>query len=248
MHSVMLHYQSFQPYEVSLPPFYRCGCGGAGHRSRNAALTAPAISWHEPPRVCSEHRHDGSLHFLLYRCAVSYSWSSPGFSPPPAPHHPCLALNNPLDFYADTRNAQGDYAIFLMSVGVVAAVVGNTLVHFIVRKYRKTWFVVGILASTIILSTLLLGYTGFYRTLRSWLQVVHLSLDPPSLSRTPDISSHPSNATLSLHRDTDCVVGMQDEDMGWRDLCMDRSHMLSEDPSSSHFPRHFPWVNVVDLF
>ena len=29
---------------------------------------------------------------------------------------------------------------------------------------------VAILAATILLSTVLLGYTGFYRTLRSWLQ------------------------------------------------------------------------------
>jgi hypothetical protein len=34
-----------------------------------------------------------------------------------------------------------DYASFFMSVGVIAAIVGNTVVHFIVRKYHKTWFV-----------------------------------------------------------------------------------------------------------
>jgi hypothetical protein len=137
---------------------------------------------------------------------------------------------------------------------VVAAIVGNTLVHFIVRKYRKTWFVVGILAATIILSTLLLGYTGFYRTLRSWLQVLHLMLvcslstlplDPPSLPRTLYISSLPFVVALTLLL---TLVCMQDEDMGWRDLCMDRSHMLDEGPSSSHVPRSFPWINVVELF
>lgn len=36
---------------------------------------------------------------------------------------------------------QEDYAAFFMSVGVIAAIVGNTVVHFIVRKYHKTWFV-----------------------------------------------------------------------------------------------------------
>jgi len=102
---------------------------------------------------------------------------------------------------------QADYALFFMSVGVVAAVVGNTLIHFIVRKYKKTWFVVAILAITIILSTFLLGYTGFYRTMRSWLQ---------------------------------------DEDMGFRDLCDDRSHMLEENEGPK--AHGFPWVSPVDMF
>ena len=65
---------------------------------------------------------------------------------------------------------QYDYALFFLGIGIVSAGVGNTLVHYVVRKYKKTWFVVTILALVILLSTVLLGYTGFYRTLRSWLQ------------------------------------------------------------------------------
>ena len=58
-----------------------------------------------------------------------------------------------------------------MFIGVLAAIVGNTLINYVVRKYRKTWFVIAILAAVILLSTVLLGYTGFFRTLRSYLQV-----------------------------------------------------------------------------
>ena len=87
------------------------------------------------------------------------------------------------------RPQQLDYASFFIVVGVFAAALGNTLIHWVVRKYRQTWFVVAILATVILLSTVLLGYLGFYRTLRSWLQ---------------------------------------GEDMGFHDICNDRSHMLNE--------------------
>jgi hypothetical protein len=56
-----------------------------------------------------------------------------------------------------------------------------------VRKYRKPWFVVAILAATIVLSGLILGYMGFFRALHS---------------------------------------ALQGEDMGWKDICNDRAHML----------------------
>ena len=58
-----------------------------------------------------------------------------------------------------------------MFIGVLAAIVGNTLINYVVRKYRKTWFVIAILAAIVLLSTVLLGYTGCIRTLRSYLQV-----------------------------------------------------------------------------
>jgi hypothetical protein len=64
-----------------------------------------------------------------------------------------------------------DYAIVLSITAFLASAFGNIVVHFWVRKYRKTWFVVFILALTIILSGLMLGYMGFYRTLRAGLQV-----------------------------------------------------------------------------
>jgi len=66
---------------------------------------------------------------------------------------------------------QIDYAMVLTTTAFLASAFGNIIVHFWVRKYRKTWFVVFILAITIILSGLMLGYMGFYRTLRAALQV-----------------------------------------------------------------------------
>jgi len=63
-----------------------------------------------------------------------------------------------------------DYAIFFTLVGTVAAAIGNTVIHYVSRKYRKTWFVVAILAITIGLSAVLLGYVGYYRAIRSWLE------------------------------------------------------------------------------
>ena len=33
-----------------------------------------------------------------------------------------------------------------MIIGVISAVVGNTIINYAVRKYRKTWFVIAILA------------------------------------------------------------------------------------------------------
>ena len=66
---------------------------------------------------------------------------------------------------------QIDYAMVLTTTAFLASAFGNIIVNFWVRKYRKTWFVVFILALTIILSGLLLGYMGFYRTLRAALQV-----------------------------------------------------------------------------
>ena len=63
-----------------------------------------------------------------------------------------------------------DYAIFFTLVGTVAASIGNTAIHHVSRKYRKTWFVVAILAITIGLSAVLLGYVGYYRAIRSWLE------------------------------------------------------------------------------
>ena len=56
-----------------------------------------------------------------------------------------------------------------------------------VRKYRKTWFVVVILATTIVLSGLILAYMGFFRALR---------------------------------------LALQGEDLGWKDICNDSSHMF----------------------
>ena len=56
-----------------------------------------------------------------------------------------------------------------------------------VHKYWKTWFVVVILTTTIVFSTLILAYLDFFRTLRS---------------------------------------ALQDEDMGWEDMCDDRAHMF----------------------
>ena len=59
-----------------------------------------------------------------------------------------------------------------MIIGVISAVVGNTIINYAVRKYRRTWFVIAILAASILLSMALLGYLGLFRTLRSYLQVL----------------------------------------------------------------------------
>jgi|LauGreDrversion2_3_1035106.scaffolds.fasta_scaffold235246_1 hypothetical protein len=61
-----------------------------------------------------------------------------------------------------------------MIIGVISAVVGNTIINYAVRKYRKTWFVIAILAASILLSMVLLGYLGLFRTLRSYLEVLPL--------------------------------------------------------------------------
>jgi hypothetical protein len=82
-----------------------------------------------------------------------------------------------------------------MAIGILAAIVGNTLINYVVRKYRKTWFVIAILAAVILLSTILLGYTGFFRTLRSYLQV----FPAPRMSRQP-LASRLLPCTVNLSR------------------------------------------------
>jgi hypothetical protein len=61
-----------------------------------------------------------------------------------------------------------------MIIGVISAVVGNTIINYAVRRYRRTWFVIAILAASILLSMVLLGYLGLFRTLRSYLEVLPL--------------------------------------------------------------------------
>lgn len=56
-----------------------------------------------------------------------------------------------------------DYAIFFGLIGCLSAAVGNTVVSWLVKKYKKTYFLVFMLAVTIGLSTVLMGYTGMRR-------------------------------------------------------------------------------------
>ena len=58
---------------------------------------------------------------------------------------------------------QADYALFFCAVGAVAGAVGSTGVGYLVRRYRKTWFVVAILAAVFSLSSLLMAYSGMER-------------------------------------------------------------------------------------
>ncbi|EKX32257.1 hypothetical protein GUITHDRAFT_148761 [Guillardia theta CCMP2712] len=104
-------------------------------------ILAGALGGVEP---CGERGDDGahgSLHVLLDHHAVSLP-----------------------------RSAQARLRHLLHPRRTVAASIGNTAIHHVSRKYRKTWFVVAILAITIGLSAVLLGYVGYYRAIRSWLE------------------------------------------------------------------------------
>jgi hypothetical protein len=80
-----------------------------------------------------------------------------------------------------------------MIIGVISAVVGNTIINYAVRKYRRTWFVIAILAASILLSMVLLGYLGLFRTLRSYLQVLPLFPSPSCSTRWVYLAIHGSN-------------------------------------------------------
>lgn len=58
---------------------------------------------------------------------------------------------------------QADYALFFCAVGAVAGAAGSTGVGYLVRRYRKTWFVVAILAVVFSLSSVLMAYSGMQR-------------------------------------------------------------------------------------
>ncbi|EKX43372.1 hypothetical protein GUITHDRAFT_95350 [Guillardia theta CCMP2712] len=58
---------------------------------------------------------------------------------------------------------QIDYALFFCGIGLLGGAIGNTVVSFFVKKYKKTWFVVAILSAVLAASTVLMGYAGFER-------------------------------------------------------------------------------------
>jgi uncharacterized membrane protein YfcA len=58
---------------------------------------------------------------------------------------------------------QVDYALFFCLVGLFGGAVGNTGVNFLVKKYKKTWFVVAILTFVLFMSVFLMGYAGYVR-------------------------------------------------------------------------------------
>ena len=58
---------------------------------------------------------------------------------------------------------QVDYAVFFCFVGLFGGAVGNTGVNFLVKKYKKTWFVVAILTFVLFMSVFLMGYAGYVR-------------------------------------------------------------------------------------
>jgi hypothetical protein len=41
--------------------------------------------------------------------------------------------------------------------------IGNTGVGYLVKKYKKTWFIVALLSAVLALSTFLMGYAGYER-------------------------------------------------------------------------------------
>jgi len=58
---------------------------------------------------------------------------------------------------------QIDYAGFFCCIGFVGGAIGNTGVGALVKKYKKTWFIVAILSVILAASTLLMGYAGYER-------------------------------------------------------------------------------------
>jgi uncharacterized membrane protein YfcA len=58
---------------------------------------------------------------------------------------------------------QADYALCLCAVGALAGAVGNTAVGYLVRRSRKTWFVVAILAAVFAVSSVLMAAAGYAR-------------------------------------------------------------------------------------
>jgi ABC-type branched-subunit amino acid transport system permease subunit len=55
---------------------------------------------------------------------------------------------------------QLDYAFAFGFVGIVGSAVGNIIVAYFIRKYKKTYFVILTLALVIGVSTVLMAYTG----------------------------------------------------------------------------------------
>jgi len=58
---------------------------------------------------------------------------------------------------------QVDYAMFFCMIGLLGGAVGNTSVNWLVKKYKKTWFVVAILTFVLFMSVFLMGYAGYVR-------------------------------------------------------------------------------------
>jgi uncharacterized membrane protein YfcA len=58
---------------------------------------------------------------------------------------------------------QADYALFFCAAGAVAGAAGSAGVGYLVRRYRRTWFVVAILAVVFSLSSVLMAYSGMQR-------------------------------------------------------------------------------------
>jgi uncharacterized membrane protein YfcA len=71
-----------------------------------------------------------------------------------------------------------DYALCLVAVSMVAAAVGNTVMYYLVKKYKKTWFVVAVLCAMIGGSTILLAVTGIYRSWAAWAMGEDMGLQP----------------------------------------------------------------------
>lgn len=46
---------------------------------------------------------------------------------------------------------------------MLGGAIGNTVVGYLIKKYKKTWFVVALLSAILALSTVLMGYAGYER-------------------------------------------------------------------------------------
>ncbi len=49
-----------------------------------------------------------------------------------------------------------DYALFFCAVGLLGGAIGNTVVGYIIKRYKKTWFVVAILTFVLFMSCFLM--------------------------------------------------------------------------------------------
>lgn len=63
---------------------------------------------------------------------------------------------------------QVDYALFFAGIGLVGAGIGNTGVNYLVKKWRKTYFIIFMLAGIIGISVILMGITGAVTEISAW--------------------------------------------------------------------------------
>jgi uncharacterized membrane protein YfcA len=92
---------------------------------------------------------------------------------------------------------QIDYALFFCCIGFVGGAIGNTVVGYFVKKYKKTWFVVAILSVVLAASTFLMGYAGYERAIVGMKHGVNQGIRPlcpmklhPNLIKTKAVQTH----------------------------------------------------------